>query len=83
MSKFHPTQEPHSAQPPPPTPLLSCLVEEVDALGEEKVRVDKHHVDLVQQARLRDSIQDDAVTGDERRGEDGVLLPLSTTLKSP
>lgn len=57
-------------------------MQEVERLGEEEVRVDEHHFDLVQQAGLGDGVEDDAVTGDQRRREDGVLLLLSISCRT-
>lgn len=51
-------------------------MQEVERLREEEVRVDENHLDLVQQAGLGDGVKDDAVAGDERCREDGVLLLL-------
>ena len=57
-------------------PSSSHLVQEVDALGEQEVGVDEDHLDLVEESGLGDGGQDDAVTGDEGRGEERVLLVL-------
>lgn len=54
----------------------SHLVQELNALGEEEVGVDEDHLDLVEEAGLGDGVEDDAVTGDQGRGEQRVLLVL-------
>lgn len=54
-------------------------MQELERLWEEEVRVDENDLDLVQQAGLGYGVEDHAVAGDERRGEDGVLLLLSET----
>lgn len=51
-------------------------MEEIEGLREEEVRVDKHDLDLVQETRLRDGVEDNAVPGDQRRREERVLLLL-------
>ena len=51
-------------------------MQELEAFGEEEVRVDENHLDLVEEARLSDGVEDDAVARDEGRSEERVLLVL-------
>lgn len=55
----------------------SHLVQEVERLREEEVRVDEDDLDLLQKAGLGNRVQNNAVPGDERGREDRVLLLLS------
>mmetsp|Transcript_37660 Transcript_37660/g.96241 ORF Transcript_37660/g.96241 Transcript_37660/m.96241 type:complete len:269 (-) Transcript_37660:77-883(-) len=57
------------------------LVHELERLGEEVVGVNEENLDPVQQAGLVDGVEDDIVPCDQRRGEDGVLELLGSTLK--